>query len=199
MGKCCSKVNEQEQELAVKLLEANCSEISQKEKPLKFVFVGDAGTGKTSIINHIVERHFVENTITTTCAELKMLRISVGEKMIKIMLWDTPGGKQFRKITRSFYHKTDCFIIVYDVQDMRSQDSLKSWIKDMKQVLGEELNDVPKIIIANKIDLNRDSRGSVSALEDSENCVAYLETSAKTGLNMDRILTEIGSVAAKLV
>jgi small GTP-binding protein len=136
--------------------------------------------------------------VTTTCAEVQFLRISVGQQSLKLILWDTPGGPQFRNITRQYYRDTDCFIIVYDLEDARSQGSLKHWVADINETLGEEANEIPKVIVANKMDLNQGSRGSVSALENLDNVLVYVETSARTGYNMQKLFNEIGNAALKI-
>ena len=49
------------------------------------------------------------------------LEVDFGYKLVpynnlqfNIRLWDTAGSKQFKSITRSFYSKTTCAVIVYN-------------------------------------------------------------------------------------
>ena len=75
-------------------------------------------------------------------------------------------------------------ILVFDVTDKRSLESIPEWIKDIQQYASE---DVVTIIVGNKIDL--DSERKVSVFEAKERAkefnLPYFEVSAKSSQNVN--------------
>ena len=53
-------------------------------------------------------------------------------------------------ITKSYYRKSHGAIIMFDVTDRRSFEDLKMWLDQIKDEIKDKL---PKLIIANKVDL----------------------------------------------
>lgn len=53
-------------------------------------------------------------------------------------------------ITRSYYRKSQGAIVMFDVTEKKSFEDLKMWLKQIKDEIKDKM---PKIIIANKIDL----------------------------------------------
>ena len=45
-------------------------------------------------------------------------------------MWDTAGQERFRTITSIFYRGVDAIIVVYDVNDEASLDSVKRWVTE---------------------------------------------------------------------
>ena len=78
-------------------------------------------------------------------------------------------------------------MIVYDVTNQETYESLKYWIQSIKTHIGDDLAHIPIVIIGNKID----SEEREVKTEDAENFCKeqnypYFETSAKTGENIDK-------------
>lgn len=57
----------------------------------KFILIGDTGVGKTSLISRFIEGNFYPNHEYTIGVEYGSKTISIGNKKIKLQIWDTAG------------------------------------------------------------------------------------------------------------
>ena len=118
---------------------------------IKVILVGEAGAGKTSLINTAVGEQFFEgNQISsTTCSFVKLSKI-INDREYTINLWDTIGQERFRSLTKVFFKNSDIVIFVFDITQKQSFDDLEYWFK----IIEEELGNAPiKGLAANKQDL----------------------------------------------
>ena len=78
-------------------------------------------------------------------------------------------------------------MIVYDVTNQETFDSLKNWIQSIKDNMGNDFMErVPIVIIGNKIDSDeREVKTEDAESFCKQQNYPYFETSAKTGENID--------------
>lgn len=57
----------------------------------KIIIIGDTGVGKTNLILRFSDDSFKENYVATIGVDFKTKTIDVGDKRIKMQLWDTAG------------------------------------------------------------------------------------------------------------
>jgi len=50
-----------------------------------------------------------------------------GSTIDKMQLWDTAGQERFQSLGVAFYRGADCCVLVYDVNNSKSFDTLDSW------------------------------------------------------------------------
>lgn len=55
------------------------------------MIIGASGTGKTSIANCFINKHFNEHNKVSVGVEFYHKDITIEEKAIKVVLWDTAG------------------------------------------------------------------------------------------------------------
>ena len=48
-------------------------------------------------------------------------------KLTHLKLWDTAGQERFQSLGVAFYRGADCCVLVYDVNNSKSFDTLESW------------------------------------------------------------------------
>ena len=48
---------------------------------------------------------------------------------VKLQIWDTAGQERFRTITASYYRSAMGVLLVYDVSDRRSFESVRGWMR----------------------------------------------------------------------
>ena len=94
---------------------------------LKVVFVGDAGVGKTQIVNKFGKNTFLEEYGATVGVEYCSKIINFLNKIIKLQLLDTAGQKRFRAITQSYYKSADLIVFVYAVDDKKTFGNIKNF------------------------------------------------------------------------
>ena len=119
----------------------------------KIVLVGDAGAGKTCIISRYVNDRFDKTQMSTACPSLcnKSVFYSNYNKTINIDIWDTAGQEIYRSISKLFYNGASIGILVYDITNKKSFDSLKEyWYKELKENTD---NGVIFFLVGNKVDL----------------------------------------------
>lgn len=76
--------------------------------------------------------------------------IFLEEKTIRLQLWDTAGQERFRSLIPNYIRDSSVAVIVYDVMNRASFNSMPKWIEDVKNQRGEG---VIIAILANKIDV----------------------------------------------
>ncbi|KZO99272.1 ras-domain-containing protein [Calocera viscosa TUFC12733] len=160
---------------------------------IKFIIVGDAGVGKSSILIRFTDSRFLANPDPTLGVEFgsKLVHLADEDKTIKVQIWDTAGAEQFRSITRSYYRGAAGALLVYDATSRSSFNSAKSWLQDVREHADPNLT---CILVANKVDLIQegeegDRRRAVTQEEAAawaeQEGLLFLEGSAKTGQNIE--------------
>lgn len=118
----------------------------------KIVLAGESGVGKTSIfikyIKSINDPYCNEtiNTYTTIGAAYDI--INVGGNSVGV--WDTAGQERYRCLCSMYFRDTDMCILVFDVTDKKSYNSLNFWIKQIPKEKNPTV-----LILANKTDANK--------------------------------------------
>ncbi|XP_061388529.1 RAS oncogene family member Rab19 [Musca autumnalis] len=152
----------------------------------KVVLIGDAGTGKTCIVERFKTGNFMERQGNTIGVDFSMKTISLEGKLVKLQIWDTAGQERFRTITQSYYRSANGVIIVYDITNRNSFANLQKWIEEVRRYTTSS---VLLIVVGNKCDLENERE--VEFEEAQQMCqyipeVLYvLETSAKENRNVD--------------
>jgi len=110
-------------------------------------------------------------------------------RKIKLQIWDTAGQERFRSITQSYYRSAHALILVYDVSNQPTFDCCPDWLREIEEYASPK---VLKVLVGNKID--RDDREIPTEVGDEfsqRHSMYFLETSAKSSDNVERLFTEI--------
>ena len=153
---------------------------------LKYVIIGDSGVGKSNILLQYINGKFSDDFKATLGVEFGAKNIEINSRIYRIQIWDTAGQENFRSIARAYYKNSICACIVYDITSRNSFNSVQSWIDDCTKQTPKS---ILLLLIGNKNDLN--DRREVQYEEGAEFAkkrnMIFLETSAKTGNNIDNI------------
>ena len=108
--------------------------MSNDEIYCKVIFLGEGGTGKTSIINNILGKDFeVETIITAASGGSEKINMKIDNKNLNVDIWDTNGQERFRAIAKLNYKKADVAILVYDITNTKSFDEIQNyWVNELK-------------------------------------------------------------------
>jgi len=159
----------------------------------KLVFLGDQSVGKTSIINRFIFDTFDSKHNATVGLDFISKTLYYDDKSIKLQIWDTAGQERFRSLIPSYIRDSTIAIIVYDITNQASFNSLSKWIEDVRNERGQE---VILFVVGNKLDCEEKRVVSRQVAEDlaRENETIYFEVSAKMGDNVHNLFNTIASV-----
>lgn len=78
--------------------------------------LGQASSGKTSLLVRFVDDHFnQEGQMNTIGLDLKSLTLQVESQAVRLQIWDTQGQEQFFSLTRSYFRNCQGAVIVFDL------------------------------------------------------------------------------------
>ena len=115
---------------------------------------------------------------------------------VRLLLWDIGGQEQFSKLRTIYFKGSNAALGVYDVTSPQSLLKLPGWVSSIKKTVKKT---IPMLVLGNKIDLERTvERSEAEDLSKRLNCV-YLETSAKTGENVDKAFELIAKACLETI
>ena len=116
----------------------------------RVIVVGDARTGKSSLIKRYFNQDFNEDENSTIGVDFFMKESMIDKYVFKVQVWDTAGQERFLSIINHFFRDTTVAILVYDVTERESFKNVEHWLNCINDV------DKPGIlyVIGNKIDLH---------------------------------------------
>ena len=88
---------------------------TQEEIQLKMLLIGEQAVGKSSLINQYVEGKFELNLLCAAGLDLKKKMITVNNKQVKLMIYDSAGHERYRGLAKNQLHTTKGILIVYYV------------------------------------------------------------------------------------
>jgi len=154
--------------------------------PIKVILCGDYRVGKTSIIRRFVNDSFAQNYVATIGVDISRRERPLDEKCnINFLIWDIGGQlQQMAPYRKRFYNGANAAFLIFDKTRRESFLNMKKWIEDIDR---RNPQGIPKILIGNKRDLTFDIEVSDEEIKDycKTNGLEYIETSAKTGENID--------------
>ncbi|KAJ3447486.1 rab2a member ras oncogene family [Anaeramoeba flamelloides] len=152
----------------------------------KLIVVGNSGVGKSCIILRYLDDEFNLGYEATIGVEFGSVPIELMGKSVVLQIWDTAGQETYRSITKPYFRRAVGALIVYDITDRNSFNSVMDWLEDV------QLNASPNTfitIVGNKRDL--ESKRQVSYEEGvkfaKENGFLFFETSAQSSYNIEKV------------
>ena len=117
--------------------------------------------------------------------------------IVKLRLLDTAGQEKFNAITESYYKQADCCLLVYDITNKDSFDTVKNYYVPK---IKEYCNHILKVVLlGNKADLEDqrqvpDTEGRDLALE---NGYIFMESSCADNYNVSDAFTALVEMTNK--
>ena len=156
------------------------------------IILGTIDVGKTSLALRFTDGTF--DSERSVDIDTRSKEITVDGRTVQLTIADTAGQERFRTLTSSYYRNSDAIIIVFDLTSAESFDDVKGHLLEATRYSHRS----EKFIIGNKSDLPNRAVSTKKAQDlcDSEGVAAYMETSAKSGSNVEAFFT---LVAQKLL
>ncbi|MFX0125198.1 MAG: Rab family GTPase [Candidatus Hodarchaeota archaeon] len=177
---------------------------------LKIVLIGDGGVGKTAIRERYLGKGFKAQYLLTIGADFAMRDDTIRGDSIRYQIWDLAGQQRFDAVREVYYKGSVGALLVYDVTRPDSYFNTPKWINELWTNNGR--GRVPMVVVANKIDMRELSDDTVSPEQgriftdrltkltkpEGFDCY-YIETSAKTGVNIQAAFSQLGESIMRFV
>jgi Rab family protein len=153
---------------------------------IKLVLLGDSGVGKTSIVTQYVSGNVPDNINPTIGAAFVTKEVTIDSQSLELLIWDTAGQEVYRGLAPMYYRSALIAIIVYDVTNQESHNSVSYWIHELQTNVEEN---IVILVCGNKIDLEdkRVVQFQSASSAAAERGALYAETSATTNSGVDRM------------
>ena len=167
----------------------NSSKLMTQEVEAKLILVGDSNVGKTSIINRYISDEFKEAILPTLSSNYSLKTINTEKSTVRLQIWDTVGEEKYRSIVPMFYRGSQAAFIVYAIDDLKSFQSVDSYVESLQSHLDPQ--SLALFLIANKIDKEDDRQISSDDGEAYAQKInaTYIEVSAFSGQGISEAFT----------
>ncbi|XP_025928616.1 ras-related protein Rab-10-like [Apteryx rowi] len=124
------------------------------------------------------------NSGTRIGIDFKVKPVTFNDTRVKLQIWDTAGQERFHTLSTSYFRGAQGFVLVYDITNLDSFQGIASWMKDIYEKAGDE---VDIILLGNKCDKETERvvpkhKGEKLAWEHG---IPFFETSAKDNVNIE--------------
>ena len=156
------------------------------DEKVKLMIIGETRTGKTSLISRYCKNEFSGSVYMSTMGiDFQIKNLEMNSKKIRLQIWDTAGQERFRNIAKNYFQSSDGFVIVYDIANLESFQTLDYWVEEIKSNY-QELSKM--ILVGNKCDIIQERQ--VKKEEGKEYAkkknMKFYEVSAKDGTNVNK-------------
>ena len=171
---------------------------NEKKALYKVVLVGDSQTGKTNILSRVCKDEYSQEYRSTIGIEFASLMLP--DRNTRLQLWDTAGQERYRSISLGYYKQTSVVIIVYDITNRQSYDSVSEWYNQVKEHVDKEVVSSGILLVGNKSDLSGERKVTIEEAEDYAKSInaMHMEYSAKDSSAqqmIDKIVEVVGKVS----
>ncbi|KYO46655.1 potassium voltage-gated channel subfamily H member 8 isoform B [Alligator mississippiensis] len=139
---------------------------------------------------------FHEYQESTIGAAFLTQTVCLDDTTVKFEIWDTAGQERYHSLAPMYYRGAQAAIVVYDITNTDTFVRAKNWVKELQRQAS------PNIVIAlagNKADLASkravDFQDAQTYADD--NSLLFMETSAKTAMNVNEIFMAIAKKLPK--
>jgi len=167
----------------------------------KVIMVGSGGVGKSALTLQFMYDEFVEDYEPTKADSYRKNTI-LGGNECQIDILDTAGQEDYAAIRDNYYRSGEGFLCIFSITEAESFQATEDFRDQILRVKGadSQANNIPFILVGNKSDIanRRQVPYELAAAKAEEWGVEYIETSAKTRDNVDKIYYDLLTKIAAL-
>ncbi|XP_043396495.1 ras-related protein Ral-A isoform X1 [Chelonia mydas] len=152
----------------------------------KVIMVGSGGVGKSALTLQFMYDEFVEDYEPTKADSYRKKVVLDGEE-VQIDILDTAGQEDYAAIRDNYFRSGEGFLCVFSITELESFAATADFREQILRVKEDE--NVPFLLVGNKSDLEDKRQVSVEEAKNRADQwnVNYVETSAKTRANVDKL------------
>uniref|UniRef100_A0A1B0DH23 small monomeric GTPase n=1 Tax=Phlebotomus papatasi TaxID=29031 RepID=A0A1B0DH23_PHLPP len=156
----------------------------------KVIMVGSGGVGKSALTLQFMYDEFVEDYEPTKADSYRKKVVLDGEE-VQIDILDTAGQEDYAAIRDNYFRSGEGFLCVFSITDDESFQATQEFREQILRVKNDE--SIPFLLVGNKCDLNDKRKVPLTEckLRAQQWGVPYVETSAKTRENVDKVFFDL--------
>ncbi|XP_076460951.1 ras-related protein Ral-a-like isoform X1 [Babylonia areolata] len=156
----------------------------------KVIMVGSGGVGKSALTLQFMYDEFVEDYEPTKADSYRKKVVLDGEE-VQIDILDTAGQEDYAAIRDNYFRTGEGFLCVFSIKEQESFQATQEFREQILRVKSDE--NIPFLLVGNMIDLKEQRQVSKDeALKRAQEWrVPYVETSAKTCENVDKVFYDL--------
>ncbi|XP_046677097.1 ras-related protein Rab-3 isoform X1 [Homalodisca vitripennis] len=156
----------------------------------KLLIIGNSSVGKTSFLFRYADDSFTSAFVSTVGIDFKVKTVFRHDKRVKLQIWDTAGQERYRTITTAYYRGAMGFILMYDITNEESFNSVQDWVTQIKTYSWDNAQ---VILVGNKCDMEDErvisfERGKQLAEQLG---IEFFETSAKENIHVKAVFERL--------
>merc|ERR1711988_112419 len=166
-------------------------EVNARGDVVKVILLGDSAVGKSKLVERFLMDGFQPQQLSTYALTLfrhnAELPVGPGGQKVEIAIdfWDTAGQERFNSMHPSYYYKAHACILVFDVGRKSTYKNLSQWYTELR----EHCPKIPTIVVANKIDINKEVTKKAFNFPTKHNLPLFF-ASAADGTNVVTLFEE---------
>lgn len=156
----------------------------------KVIMVGSGGVGKSALTLQFMYDEFIEDYEPTKADSYRKRVVLDGEE-VQIDILDTAGQEDYAAIRDNYFRSGEGFLCVFSITEDDSFQATQEFREQILRVKNDE--NIPFLLVGNKSDLGEKRKVPLSeaTARAAQWGVPYIETSAKTRANVDKVFYDL--------
>uniref|UniRef100_A0A673AH42 small monomeric GTPase n=1 Tax=Sphaeramia orbicularis TaxID=375764 RepID=A0A673AH42_9TELE len=162
----------------------------------KLVLLGESAVGKSSLVLRFAKGQFQDNLESTIGAAFVTQTVCLDDTTVKFEIWDTAGQERYHSLAPMYYRGAQAAIVVYDITNTDTFARAKNWVKELQR---QASTNIVIALAGNKADIANKRAVELKEAQTyaDDNSLLFMETSAKTAMNVNEIFMAIAKKLPK--
>lgn len=153
----------------------------------KILVIGDANVGRSSLILRFCDGIYTENSVPKIDLLKRVKNVEIGGQNVTLQICYSQNSADLLK---SEFRDANGAIVVFDLTNPRDLPHTKNWKESLCTLSGK----INLLLVGNKDDAER-AISTIVAQEFAKIMgTTYIETSAKTGHNVDEVFLSLAKI-----